>query len=83
MKDIAMKTPTALAKINSALHDSLLATVDALSRRRACDIPEKTIDQFIAIRWLEWNGGSLRLTRSGESVMVNVQATMLGNMQAV
>jgi hypothetical protein len=76
-----MKTPVALAKINSALHESLLATVDALSRRRARDIPEKTIDHFVAIRWLEWNGGNLRLTAAGESVMSKVQATMLGNMQ--
>ena len=76
-----MKTPTALAKINAALLDSLAATVDALSRRRAGDIPEKTIDQFVAIRWLEWNGGSLRLTEAGEAVLVSVQARMLGDMQ--
>jgi hypothetical protein len=76
-----MKTPAALAKINAALHDSLLATVDALSRRRARDIPEKTIDQFVAIRWLEWNGGNLRLTAAGESVLLKCQASMLGNMQ--
>ena len=78
-----MKTPAALVKINTALHDSLLATVDALSRRRARDIPEKTIDQFVSMRWLEWNGGSLRLTQAGEVVLMKVQATMLGNMQAV
>lgn len=72
-----MKTPAALAK----LHESLLATVDALSRRRARDIPETTIDQFVAIRWLEWNGGTLRLTAAGESVLVKVQASMLGEMQ--
>ena len=77
-----MKKPAALAVINSALHDSLLATVDLLSRRRAGEIPEKTIDHFVAIRWLEWNGGGLRLTASGEAVLVKVQATMLGNLQA-
>ena len=76
-----MKTPATLAKINSALHDSLLATVDALSRRRAADIPEKTIDQFVAIRWLEWNGGTLRLTQAGEAVMMNVHAAMVGELQ--
>ncbi len=76
-----MKTSAALAKINSALHDSLLATVDALSRRRAADIPEKTIDQFVAIRWLEWNGGALRLTQAGEGMLVKIQASMMGNMQ--
>ena len=77
-----MKTAATLTKINSALHDSLLATVDALSRRRACDIPEQTIDRFVAMRWLQWNGGSLRLTESGEAMLVKVQATMLGNLQA-
>ena len=77
-----MKKPAALAKINSALHDSLLATVDLLSRRRAGEIPEKTIDHFVAIRWLEWNGGGLRLTAAGEGVLVKVQAAMLGNLQA-
>ena len=77
-----MKNATALAKINTALQDSLLATVDLLSRRRACDIPEQTIDRFVAMRWLQWNGGSLRLTESGEAMLVKIQATMLGNLQA-
>ena len=77
-----MKTAATLAKINTALQDSLLATVDALSRRRACDIPEQTIDRFVAMRWLQWNGGSLRLTEAGEAMLVKVQATMLGNLQA-
>jgi hypothetical protein len=72
-----MKTTAALAKINTALQDSLLATVDALSRRRACDIPEQTIDRFVALRWLQWNGGSLRLTESGEAMVVKVQAAMI------
>ena len=76
-----MKTPATLAKINSTLHDSLLATVDALSRRRAADIPEKTIDEFVAIRWLEWNGGTLRLTQAGEAVMMKVHAAMVGELQ--
>ena len=72
-----MKTPATLAKINTALQDSLLATVDALSRRRACDIPEQTIDRFVALRWLQWNGGSLRLTEAGEAMVVQVQGAMI------
>ncbi len=76
-----MKTPTALAKINNALLESLAATVDALSRRRAGEVPEKTIDRFVALRWLEWNGGSLRLTEAGQGVLASVQARMLRNMQ--
>ena len=77
-----MKTTASLAKINTALQDSLLATVDALSRRRACDIPEQTIDRFVAMRWLQWSGGNLRLTAAGEETLVKVHATMLGNLQA-
>src|SRR5579862_1615485 len=77
-----MKTAATLAKINTALQDSLLATVDALSRRRACDIPEQTIDRFVAMRWLQWNGGTLRLTSTGEEMVVKVHASMLGQLQA-
>ena len=72
-----MKTPTTLAKINTALQESLLVTVDLLSRRRACDIPEQTIDRFVALRWLQWNGGSLRLTEIGEAMVVQVQGAMI------
>ena len=77
-----MKTATPLAKINTALQDSLLATVDALSRRRACDIPEQTIARFVALRWLQWNGGTLRLTSAGEEMVVKMHASMLGQLQA-
>ena len=72
-----MKTTAALAKINTALQESLLVTVDLLSRRRACDIPEQTIDRFVALRWLQWNGGSLRLTEIGEAMVVQVQGAMI------
>ena len=72
-----MKTATTLAKINTALQESLLVTVDLLSRRRACDIPEQTIDRFVALRWLQWNGGSLRLTEAGEAMVVQVQGGMI------
>jgi len=65
------------AKITPSLQQSLLATVDALARRRACDIPEQTIDQLVALRWLQWSGGSLRLTEAGETMVVKVQSAML------
>ncbi len=65
------------AKITPSLQDSLLATVDALTRRRACDIPEQTIDQLVALRWLQWSGGSLRLTEAGETMVVKVQSAMI------
>ena len=75
-------TTAALPRISTALQESLLATVDALGRRRACDIPEQTIDRFVALRWLQWNGGTLRLTEAGEEMVVKVQASMLDQLQA-
>ena len=65
------------AKITPSLQQSLLATVDALTRRRACDIPEQTIDQLVALGWLQWKGGSLRLTEAGETMVVKVQSAMI------
>ena len=51
-----------------ALRDGLLATVDLLKRRRAAEIAEATIDEYVALHWLEWHGGSLRLTTTGENM---------------
>ena len=71
-------TPAQIAaKITPSLQEALLTTVDALMRRRACDIPEQTIDQLVALRWLQWRGGSLRLTEAGETMVVKVQSAML------
>ncbi|UXH79387.1 hypothetical protein [Roseateles amylovorans] len=47
---------------------SLQASVDALYRRRACDIDETYIDDYVQLDWLEWNGGGLRLTTVGENI---------------
>ncbi|MDR7271480.1 hypothetical protein J2X20_004148 [Pelomonas saccharophila] len=51
-----------------ALRDGLLATVDLLKRRRAAEIAETAIDGYVALHWLEWHGGSLRLTTTGENM---------------
>jgi hypothetical protein len=74
-----MKNTRTLGKINHALQQSLLTAVDALSRRRACDIPEDTIDRLVAVRWLQWSAGSLRLTAAGEAMVVQVQADLLAS----
>jgi hypothetical protein len=51
-----------------ALRDALPTTVELLRRRRAADIAERDIDDYVALNWLEWNGGGLRLTAVGENV---------------
>jgi len=50
------------------LRDALPGTVDCLHRRRADMIEEGLIDDYVALHWLEWNGGSLRLTITGSNV---------------
>ena len=50
------------------LRDSLLESVDMLYRRRACDIPDGYIEDYVALNWLEWRGGALKVTPTGENV---------------
>ncbi|WP_343636050.1 hypothetical protein [Roseateles sp.] len=51
-----------------ALRESLRISVDALKRRQASEIPETVIDRLVELDWLEWNGGALRLTTTGENI---------------
>lgn len=57
-----------------ALRDALQASVDALHRRRASDIPDGFIDDYVSLRWMEWHGGGLRLTTTGEDICRRVRA---------
>jgi hypothetical protein len=57
------------------LRDELLATVDCLQRRRADLIDESLVDAYVAVHWLEWNGGSLRLTETGKNVCGQMRAS--------
>jgi len=59
-----MTLPLAL----EALQESLRISVEALQQRRASEIPEPLIDRFVELDWLEWHGGSLRLTTTGENI---------------
>jgi hypothetical protein len=51
-----------------ALRAALPATADLLKRRRAAEISPADIDDYVAMNWLEWNGGGLRLTTTGDNV---------------
>lgn len=50
------------------LRAALLPTVEFLGRRRADLIDTVLIDAYIALHWMEWHGGSLRLTVTGRNV---------------
>ena len=51
-----------------ALRSALPATVTLLKQQRASDIASIDIDDYVNLNWLEWNGGSLRLTVTGDNV---------------
>jgi hypothetical protein len=64
------------AQRREALRDGLLVTVDLLKRRRAADIAEKAIEEYVELNWLEWHGGSLRLTTTGENMCRHLSAEL-------
>ena len=51
-----------------ALRESFLWTVDRLDRRRAVEIRDADIEDYVALDWLEWAGGTLRLTVTGQNI---------------
>jgi hypothetical protein len=64
----AARSPASAAVKREALRKTLSATVALLHRRHAHLIGDDKIDDYVALRWLEWNGGTLRLTATGQSV---------------
>jgi hypothetical protein len=56
------------------LRNELLATVDSLNRRRADLVCEGFIADYVALHWLEWNGGALRLTITGNNMCDQMRA---------
>lgn len=51
-----------------ALAETLRSTVDLLRQRRAAEVPEQDIEDYVVLDWLEWHGGSLRLTITGDNI---------------
>jgi hypothetical protein len=56
------------------LRRELLAIVELLQRCRADLVPEDFIADYVALDWLEWNGGALRITLTGKNICKQMQA---------
>ncbi|MDP1901445.1 MAG: hypothetical protein Q8K96_13475 [Rubrivivax sp.] len=56
------------------LRGALLATVNLLKNRRAGEIATDYIEDYVALNWLEWNGGTLRLTVTGDNIRKQLAA---------
>jgi hypothetical protein len=50
------------------LKSEFLGHVQLLKQRRCADIAEGYVDGYVALNWMEWNGGSLQLTVTGDNV---------------
>jgi hypothetical protein len=74
---MSVSQSTRLLQSKQALRESLLSTIDLLDRRRAGEIGDRRIDDYVALDWLEWNGGALRLTTTGQ----NVRRQMLAQLE--
>jgi hypothetical protein len=74
-------TPGALAGLpalsrRDQLQLELLTTVDSLRRCRADLVGEAFIADYVALHWLEWNGGALRLTVTGSNMCDQMRARL-------
>ena len=58
------------------LHFEFLTTVDSLQRRRTDLVSEGFIEDYVALHWLEWNGGALRLTVAGTNMCEQMRARL-------
>ena len=56
------------------LRDSLLPTVELLHQCQASQVGDELIADYLALDWLEWNGGTLRLTAIGSNVCEQLRA---------
>lgn len=70
----ARPAPASTASRQDALRESLLATVDLLKQCRASDVADGYLEDYVALQWLEWNGGALRLTVTGQNVCRQLSA---------
>lgn len=56
------------AERKERLRLALPAAAELLRTRQAGMIEAREIDEFVALNWLEWHGGTLRLTVTGANV---------------
>ena len=62
------------AERKERLRQALPAAAELLRTRQAGLIAAREIEEFIALNWLEWHGGSLRLTVTGSNVVSQSRA---------
>ena len=56
---------------------ALPAAAELLRTRQAGLIAAREIEEFIALNWLEWHGGSLKLTVTGSNIVSQNRANSI------
>ena len=59
--------------VTERICDTFVSAADALLRRRANLIAENDIDDFVALGWMDWHGGSLRITPLGQMALSRIR----------
>ena len=65
------------AERKERLRQALPAAAELLRTRQAGLIAAKEIEEFISLNWLEWHGGSLKLTVTGSNVVSQSRANAI------
>ncbi len=60
------------------LRTAFQTTVDLLKRRRADLLPAASIEAYVELDWLMWQGGSLKLTTVGENICAQLRKEAVG-----
>lgn len=72
--------PTLILRRES-LREALPTCVDLLRLRRASEIETGHIEDYVALDWLEWHAGGLRLTVVGENIHRQVTHGLLSKLR--
>ncbi len=62
--------------ITQSTCEAFEAAADALLLRRADRIQDRDIDDFVALGWMDWHGGSLRITPLGHMALLRIRARL-------
>jgi len=68
-----MKTMKPAPAVTEQICDAFVSAADALLLRRANRIAEKDIDDFVALGWMDWHAGSLRITPLGQMALLRIR----------
>jgi hypothetical protein len=69
---VPLEAPPPLPRLEQ-LRQALLPTMDCLRRCRADLVDEALIEDYVDLNWLEWQGGSLRLTVTGKNICAQLE----------